>query len=188
MKTSIKDLPEWVALERALDKVFQRIKKPKDKPLHSLSPKGCDLPIRYHLDDDRKSRTVTFQLYNEDEEGKTTCVEGDFTVGFFEDGTPGEIFVDMAKHGYDLHGFANCWAIGISMLLQYGIPPEILINKFKGHTFRPNGVTQLPGVPISKSVVDLVVRWLENYLSPDKKTLSEDDKEWEAIIEKVSDQ
>jgi len=184
----IKGTPGWGLLEKALDKIFQYVSEPQEKSLRSISPRGCDLPIRYRLDDERRSFTVEFTLYNENEKGLFTTVEGHFTFGFYDDGTPGEVFVEMGKHGYDLNGFANCWAIAISMLLQYGVPAEEIINKFKGRNFRPNGITQLPSIPIPKSVVDLVVRWLENHLSPKKKDLTNGEKEWKYLIEKVSDQ
>ncbi|RLC82678.1 MAG: hypothetical protein DRJ03_18650 [Chloroflexi bacterium] len=150
------------------------------------SPQGAEVPVRFRLADERKSKTVKFTLQLRDLEGKDHNIKGYFTIGFYDDGTPGEVFISTGKTGEDLRGFANSWAIGISMLLQYGIPPEKIYAKFAHQRFQPNGISGVPAVPIAKSLVDLVVRWMEAHLPPTATYSSTVDKEWAGIVEEVT--
>jgi hypothetical protein len=152
-------------------------------PMYGISPQGQPNPVRYHLDDERLSRTCKFSLSSQSDKGETTPVEGYFTVGLYPDGTPGELFIEMGKSGHEMNGFANCWAIAISMLLQYGVHPQKLYNKFRAREFFPNGVTSLKGVPIAKSIPDLVMRWMQYNLAPTAKTISSADEEWNHFVQ-----
>jgi len=159
-------------------------------PPYGTSPQGKPNPVRYHLADERKSRTCKFSLASQSDDGEIVNVEGYFTVSVYDDGTPGEVFIEMGKSGHEMNGFANCWAIAISMLLQFGVHPVKLYNKFKAREFSPKGITTLTGVPISKSVPDLVMRWMEYNLPPTKKEkLSEpehsEDQEWMKLVQEV---
>lgn len=160
-------------------------------PRYGMSPRGEPDPVRYHLADERKSRTCKFSLASQLDSGEIITVEGYFTVSMYDDGTPGEVFIEMGKSGHEMNGFANCWAIAISMLLQYGIHPKKLYDKFKWREFSPKGITALTGVPISKSVPDLVVRWMEYNLPPTKQgKLSEpvEDTDWMKLVHEVDAQ
>ncbi len=86
--------------------------------------------------------------------------EGYITVGLYEDGTLGEIFVAMAKEGSTVSGLADSFAIAISLALQYGVPLSVLTEKFSHTRFEPSGWTGNPEVPYAKSVVDYIFRWL----------------------------
>lgn len=156
-------------------------------PVPGKSPCGAPTPVRYPLSDERKSRTCKFSLATQDDDGKTKAVDGYFTVSFYDDGTPGELFIDMGKQGHEMNGFANCWAIAMSMLLQYGVHPKKLYDKYKARDFTPNGITALRGVPIAKSVPDLVVRWMEANLPPTAVLEpSASDTDWSSLVEEVS--
>ncbi len=86
--------------------------------------------------------------------------EGYITVGLFEDGTPGELFVTMAKEGSTIGGLMDTIGTLTSMALQYGVPLEVLINKFTHMRFEPSGWTGNPDIPQAKSVVDYIYRWM----------------------------
>ena len=86
--------------------------------------------------------------------------EGYTTVGLFEDGTPGELFITMAKEGSTIGGLMDVIGTLTSMALQYGVPLEVLINKFAHMRFEPSGWTSNPDIPNAKSVVDYIFRWL----------------------------
>jgi ribonucleoside-diphosphate reductase alpha chain len=94
--------------------------------------------------------------------------EGYITVGMFEDGTPGEIFLVMAKEGSTISGFADAFAQAISYALQYGVPLQALVDKFSHARFEPSGMTKNPEIRFAKSIVDYIFRWLATkFLSHD---------------------
>ncbi len=86
--------------------------------------------------------------------------EGYITVGMYEDGTPGEIFIKMAKEGSTLSGFMDGFALSVSIGLQYGVPLKALVDKFINTRFEPAGFTGHPAIPYAKSVLDYIARWL----------------------------
>ena len=86
--------------------------------------------------------------------------EGYITVGLYDDGRPGELFITMAKEGSTIGGLMDCFGTAISMSLQYGVPLEVLVNKFSHTRFEPMGHTTNPDIRIAKSVVDYIFRWL----------------------------
>jgi ribonucleoside-diphosphate reductase alpha chain len=93
--------------------------------------------------------------------------EGYLTVGLYPDGEPGEIFLTMASTGDMERGFAECFAISVSMLLQEGVPLERLASKFTHITFDPRGYTSNKAIPRATSIVDYVFQYLMNkFLSP----------------------
>ena len=83
------------------------------------------------------------------------------TVGLYDDGKPGEVFLTCDQSGSTLDGFADCWAVAISMLLQTGTTVEQLAGKFAYQGFEPSGMTDCPEVRHARSVVDYVIRWME---------------------------
>ncbi len=120
------------------------------------SPQGQVLnerrPQRRRLPDERRSITHKFSVAGFD---------GYVTVGMHEDGTPGEMFVTIAKEGSTISGLVDAWAIMVSIALQYGVPLEDVVRKLKGMSFDPQGYTQNPEIRFAKSIVDYIVRWLE---------------------------
>jgi len=88
-------------------------------------------------------------------------IDGYITVGLYEDGTPAELFLVLAKSGEALAGLARCWATCFSLCLQMGLPLETLIEKFKYFRFEPAGPTDNPEIPLAQSVPDYVCRWIE---------------------------
>src|SRR6267143_4327655 len=119
-------------------------------------------PQRRRLADTRESLTHKFSI-----EGH----EGYITVGKFEDGTPGELFVTMAKEGSTLSGMMDAFATSVSLLFQYGVPLSHLVEKFSHMRFEPSGWTGNAEIGMAKSIVDYVFRWLgHRYLSADEKT------------------
>ena len=115
-------------------------------------------PVRRRLPDERQAFTHKFDIAGH---------EGYVTVGLFEDGTPGEIFLVMAKEGSTISGFADAFAQAISYALQYGVPLQELIDKFSHVRFEPSGLTKNSDVRFAKSIVDYIFRWLAvKFLSP----------------------
>jgi ribonucleoside-diphosphate reductase alpha chain len=97
--------------------------------------------------------------------------EGYITVGMYETGEPGEIFIKMAKEGSTLSGFMDGFALSVSVGLQYGVPLKALVDKFINTRFEPAGYTGHPAIPYAKSVLDYIARWLGGrFISPDYLT------------------
>jgi ribonucleoside-diphosphate reductase alpha chain len=97
--------------------------------------------------------------------------EGYITVGLYPDGQPGEIFLKMAKEGSTVSGLMDTFATSVSLALQYGVPLRDLVNKFAHVRFEPSGFTGNAEIPIAKSIVDYIFRWLgSRFLSTDEKT------------------
>jgi ribonucleoside-diphosphate reductase alpha chain len=115
-------------------------------------------PVRRKLPDERQAITHKFDIAGH---------EGYITVGLFDDGQPGEIFLVMAKEGSTISGFADAFAQAISYALQYGVPLQALVDKFSHVRFEPSGMTKNPDVRFAKSIVDYIFRWLASkFLSP----------------------
>ena len=108
-------------------------------------------PLRRHLPDERRSMTHKFSVAGH---------EGYITVGLYDDGTPGEMFIRMAKGGSVISGLIDAFATTTSIALQYGVPLKVLVNKFVHLRFEPSGFTSNPNIRIAKSIVDYLFRWL----------------------------
>ncbi|MDE0829202.1 MAG: vitamin B12-dependent ribonucleotide reductase [Vicinamibacterales bacterium] len=121
--------------------------KAKETKVEAATPR----PARRRLADERQAITHKFDIAGH---------EGYITVGLFEDGTPGEIFLVMAKEGSTISGFADAFAQAVSYALQYGVPLQVLVDKFSHVRFEPSGITKNPGVRVAKSIVDYVFRWM----------------------------
>ena len=116
-------------------------------------------PVRRKLPDERAAITHKFDIAGH---------EGYITVGLFDDGAPGEIFLVMAKEGSTISGFADAFAQAVSYALQYGVPLQVLVDKFSHQRFEPAGMTKNPDVRVAKSIVDYVFRWMATkFLSTD---------------------
>src|SRR4030095_12869810 len=113
--------------------------------------KIVERPTRRKLPDERHSITHKFDIAGH---------EGYITVGLFDDGPPGEMFLPMAKEGSTISGFADAFAQAISYALQYGVPLQVLVDKFSHARFEPSGMTKNPEVRFAKSIVDYIFRWL----------------------------
>ena len=122
-----------------------------DSGTSKTDAKNAGGPRRSRLPDERKSMTHKFVVGGH---------EGYVTVGMFENGLPGEIFIVMAKEGSTISGFADAFAQAISYALQYGVPLEMLVNKFSHQRFEPAGATRNPKIRMAKSIVDYIVRWM----------------------------
>jgi ribonucleoside-diphosphate reductase alpha chain len=113
-------------------------------------------PRRRRLPDERAAITHKFDIAGH---------EGYITVGLYEDGLPGELFIVMAKEGSTISGFADAFAQAISYALQYGVPLQDLVDKFSHVRFEPSGMTRNPDVRFAKSIVDYIFRWMaSNFL------------------------
>jgi len=108
-------------------------------------------PRRRRLPDDRTEVGRKFRVGD---------YEGYIHVGLFEDGTPGDVFVDIAKEGTTLAGLMNSFMISVSLGLQYGVPLEVYVSKFSHMRFEPSGPTNDADIRIAKSLVDYIFRWL----------------------------
>jgi ribonucleoside-diphosphate reductase alpha chain len=125
------------------------------------APVGEGRPARRKLPDERHAITHKFQIAGH---------EGYITVGMYEDGKPGEIFLVMAKEGSTISGLMDAFATSISMALQYGVPLEALVEKFSHVRFEPSGFTKNPEIPYAKSITDYIFRWLASkFLSAERQ-------------------
>ena len=109
-------------------------------------------PVRRKLPGTRQAITHKFSIDNHD---------GYITAGLYEDGMPGEIFLVMAKEGSVVSGLMDTFATSVSLALQYGVPLNVMCNKFSHTRFEPSGFTGNPDIPIAKSITDYIFRWLE---------------------------
>ncbi|MEI7780678.1 MAG: vitamin B12-dependent ribonucleotide reductase [Planctomycetota bacterium] len=108
-------------------------------------------PRRERLPDTRRSVTHKFNVGGH---------EGYITVGLYDDGRPGELFITMAKEGSTIGGLMDAFGTAVSMSLQYGVPLEVYVKKFSHTRFEPWGYTKNPDIPVAKSLVDYLFRWM----------------------------
>jgi len=125
--------------------------QPLNTSMKDFKAAEASKPVRRRLPDERQSITHKFSVAGHD---------GYLTVGMYDDGTPGEIFVRMAKQGSVVSGLMDTVATAISVALQYGVPLRVLVDKFSHSRFEPSGFTNNPQIPIAKSIVDYIFRWL----------------------------
>ena len=107
--------------------------------------------VRRKLPDERESITHKFSIGGH---------EGYITVGKYEDGSPGEIFITMAKEGSTISGLMDSFATMTSLSLQHGVPLQLLVDKFTHLRFEPSGFTKNPEIPMAKSIMDYIFKWL----------------------------
>ena len=124
-------------------------------------------PLRRRLPDERASITHKFNVGGH---------EGYLTIGLYEDGTPGEIFLRMAKEGSTISGLMDSFATAVSLALQYGVPLKDLVNKFSHLRFEPAGFTTNRDIPMAKSLVDYIFRYMAT------KFMSQAEKDGVGII------
>lgn len=168
---------------------------PSPMPIPSALPEAVYIPLgasvapaassdayaarRRRLNDERKAITHKFQVGG--------C-EGYITVGLYDDGTPGEIFLRMNKEGSILSSLMDAFATAISIGLQYGVPLKVLVTKFAGVHFEPNGATQNPNIPQARSIMDYIFRWLAlKFLTPEERQTVLGIHMDEPVIERVSE-
>ena len=120
-------------------------------PADAGAAQATQVPARRRLADERQAMTHKFDIAGH---------EGYITVGLFEDGSPGEIFLVMAKEGSTISGFADAFAQAVSYALQYGVPLQVLVDKFSHVRFEPSGITKNSDVRVAKSIVDYIFRWM----------------------------
>jgi ribonucleoside-diphosphate reductase alpha chain len=153
-----------IAIYRDNCKVAQPLSGKSDKAQGLLAPAGAAVvgaPRRRRLPDDRTEIGRKFRVGE---------YEGYIHVGLFDDGTPGDIFVDIAKEGTTLAGLMNSFMISVSLGLQYGVPLEVYVSKFAHMRFEPSGLTNDPDIRSAKSIVDYVFRWMgKKFLSVDQQ-------------------
>jgi ribonucleoside-diphosphate reductase alpha chain len=107
--------------------------------------------VRHKLQDERASVTHKFNIAGH---------EGYITVGLYPNGTPGEIFITMAKEGSTVSGLMDSFALAVSIALQHGVPLKLLCEKFEHTRFEPSGWSNNPDIGFAKSIMDYIFRWL----------------------------
>jgi ribonucleoside-diphosphate reductase alpha chain len=159
-----------VAIYRDNCKVAQPLSGKGDKSAQTtLGAAGgaMSAPRRRRLPDDRNEIGRKFRVGE---------YEGYIHVGVFDDGSPGDIFVDIAKDGTTLQGLMNSLMIAVSMGLQYGVPPEVYVSKLSHLRFEPSGLTNDADIRAAKSIPDYIFRWFG------KKFLDVDQQEEAGIL------
>ena len=153
-----------IAIYRDGSKRTQPLNTSRDKaPGSKAEARVVAQPVRRKLPDERQAITHKFEIAGH---------EGYITIGLYEDGMPGEIFLVMAKEGSTISGFADAFAQAVSYALQYGVPLQVLVDKFSHVRFEPAGMTKNPQIRIAKSIVDYVFRWLATkFLSAEAQVL-----------------
>ena len=152
------------------DSAAKSTQQPEEKPANEDVINWGDAERRKRLPDERPSITHKFSIAGH---------EGYITVGMYEDGRPGEIFIVMSKEGSVVSGLMDSFATSVSLGLQYGVPLKVMVDKFSHTRFEPSGITNNPDIRFAKSVIDYIFRWLADkflgeedrnkYLSPKKQ-------------------
>ncbi|HET7755548.1 MAG TPA: vitamin B12-dependent ribonucleotide reductase [Anaeromyxobacteraceae bacterium] len=141
-----------IAVYRDGCKRSQPLNAGKDKKQEATGAAApAETIARRRLPDERAAITHKFSIGGH---------EGYMTVGMYEDGSPGELFVVMAKEGSVVSGLMDSFATSVSMALQYGVPLKVLCDKFSHTRYEPSGFTGNPDIPIAKSITDYIFRWL----------------------------
>ncbi|TWT73649.1 Vitamin B12-dependent ribonucleotide reductase [Posidoniimonas polymericola] len=140
-----------LAIYRDGSKDSQPLNTKKDSGKAKEDEAATPKPRRERLPDTRDSKTHKFSVAGH---------EGYITVGMFEDGRPGELFITMAKEGSTIGGLMDAFGTSVSMSLQYGVPLEDYVRKFSHMRFEPQGHTKNPDIRIAKSLIDYIFRWL----------------------------
>ncbi|HMO51940.1 MAG TPA: vitamin B12-dependent ribonucleotide reductase [Kiritimatiellia bacterium] len=129
----------------------KKVEEVKVEDDHHASGNGSKArPLRRRMPSTRRSVTHKFDIAGH---------EGYLTVGLYDDSTPGELFITMAKEGSTVGGLMDAFGTAISMCLQYGVPVKSLVEKFAHTRFEPSGFTKNPDIPIAKSLPDYIFRW-----------------------------
>jgi len=141
-----------VAIYRDGSKKLQPVSTKKHKETKAkTSSEAPARPFRHRLPDTRQSITHKFSVAGH---------EGYLTVGLYEDGQPGELFITMAKEGSTVGGLMDVIGTVVSMALQYGVPLITLVDKFRHARFEPSGMTSNRDIPFAKSLIDYIFCWL----------------------------
>ena len=159
-----------LAVYRDGSKRTQPLNAGKEKAVNNVVSLEDRRPIRRKLPDERDAVTHKFSIAGH---------EGYLTVGLYEEGVPGEIFLRMAKEGSTISGLMDTIATMTSIALQYGVPLKTLVDKFSHTRFEPAGFTNSKVIPMAKSVTDYVFRYLGNRFLRDEARV-EDEQETEA--------
>jgi ribonucleoside-diphosphate reductase alpha chain len=140
-----------IAIYRDGSKRQQALTTSKEKDASKKVVAETVVPRRRRLPDERRAITHKFQIGSH---------KGYITVGLYDDGKPGELFVTMAKEGSVISGLMDSFAAAVSIGLQYGVPMPVLVNKFVHMRFEPSGFTSNPNIRVAKSIVDYIFRWM----------------------------
>ena len=140
-----------VAIYRDGSKLLQPVSTKKHEDAKTKQQQAPAKPFRKRLPDTRKSITHKFSVAGH---------EGYLTVGLYEDGQPGELFITMAKEGSTIGGLMDTIGTCTSMALQYGVPLITLVDKFRYARFEPAGMTSNRDIPFAKSLIDYIFCWL----------------------------
>lgn len=150
-----------VAIYRDGCKRTQPLNTAKVEKAVEVAPVAEARPVRKRLPQDCRSVRHKFDIAGH---------EGYIHVGLFEDGGPGELFIKIAKEGSTISGLMDTIGILTSMALQYGVPLDVLVSKFSHVRFEPSGFTKNPEIPLAKSLIDYIFRFLgAKFLSPDQR-------------------
>jgi ribonucleoside-diphosphate reductase alpha chain len=154
-----------VAIYRDNSKKVQPLSSSSGKSEKAAAPAAAPVekvvyrPVRRKLPDERRAITHKFSIGGH---------EGYITVGMYDDGSAGEIFITMAKEGSTISGLMDAFATAVSFNLQYGVPLKFLVDKFAHVRFEPSGWTGNQQIPYAKSIMDYIFRWLgARFLGPE---------------------
>jgi ribonucleoside-diphosphate reductase alpha chain len=150
-KEEVADQTAAAAAQLAKATTSDNLSPAAPQTIEKIIERIVERPLRRRLPDTRKALTHKFDVAGH---------EGYITVGLYQDGSPGEVFITMAKEGSTIGGLMDCIATLVSVSLQYGVPVESLVRKFEHVRFEPSGMTRNSDIPFAKSLVDYIFRWL----------------------------
>ncbi len=128
------------------------------------------------------------EIYNRPlDEKKVKEIKGYFNIGTYADGHPGELLIYAGKQGHETHGWLDSWGRAVTMLLQYGVDPQKIYNEFRGMEFQPKGVTNMRQSMFCKSIVDMIMKYMEGDSLPTQVDLNKGDSDYFATVETVTE-
>ena len=143
--------------DRSPDRNIEKLEPIHTHIIEKIVERIVERPLRRRLPDTRHAVTHKFDISGH---------EGYLTVGLYDDGQPGELFITMAKEGSTIGGLMDTIATLVSVSLQYGVPVESLVRKFEHVRFEPSGMTRNSDIPFAKSLVDYIFRWMAMQFVP----------------------
>ncbi|HRK31063.1 MAG TPA: LAGLIDADG family homing endonuclease [Tepidisphaeraceae bacterium] len=150
------------------DANIERLEPVHTHIIEKIVERIVERPLRRRLPDTRHAVTHKFDISGH---------EGYLTVGLYDDGQPGELFITMAKEGSTIGGLMDTIATLVSVSLQYGVPVESLVRKFEHVRFEPSGMTRNSDIPFAKSLVDYIFRWMAMQFVPGYRAANAPERE-----------
>lgn len=178
---------DYATLKSEVEYLKDQNTKMKDLLLEKVSPEQIKESFKDWSEDEWEFKVANVLIEKPFDPNQVRRISGYFNVGTYSDGYPGELFIYTGKQGDETHGWVNSWSKAISLLLQYGISPEKIYNTFKSDEFKPNGPTNISTSLMCKSIVDMIMKYMESNFIPTAKGPDNEDNYFN-VVDTITDQ